>query len=385
MSAILKWCSAAVVLFMLTGCWDSKTIQNMAYVTALGLDYQNGRYIAYIQVLNFTNVARSEKLEIGKSTPVWIGRGEGKTMVEALTSIYQTSQLRVYWGHIKAVICTGALLNNKNALRQAYDAINRYPEVRYNVLLYGTKDRFLELLSNKSIFNLSSLDSLMDSPEETFAQRSMIQPQYGYRNIAQLNEKGRTIILPTLTISNKEWHQDQMKKGMYRIDGAFAMKEQHLSGWYSEDDLKGLRWINKITKQVYVMIPDAKKPTGALFLTKPHHRIQMVAQQGEARFNLYISVKGSVEEMAENVSVSTMQAQAAQVVLEEIRATYMKGFASQTDLLNLFGVMYRNQPKLWHRLNDHHQLVLKEDTLKKIDVHVKLTHTGKYKGRVLPD
>lgn len=385
MKIILKLSIVLAVLLSASGCWDSKTIQNMAYVTALGLDYKDGRFIAYIQILNFSNVARSDKFEIGKNVPTWIGRGEGKTANEALSSLYATSQIKLYWGHIKAIVCSEAILKDKNALRQAYDTVNRYHEVRYNILFFGTKESFSDILSQKSLLYISPLDTIMDTPEETYEQRSSIKPQYGYKNIAELNEKGRTIILPTLSITKQAWQEDKKEKSMFKIDGAFAMHEHQLTGWFSEDDLKGVRWFIKKSKRVFVNIPDNEKPAGALVLTKPNHRIQPLIEPDKARFNIYIEVRATVEEMTENVSIKTMEEQAAQVVRAEIVSTYRKGLSKQTDLLNLFGEIYRNNPKEWHRLNDGDHLVLKEDTLNKIDVKVKIMQTGKYKGRVLPE
>lgn len=385
MKRIIKSYIVLTVLLVVSGCWDSKTIQNMAYVTALGLDYKDGHFNTYIQVLNFSNVAKSEKLEIGKNVPVWIGKGEGTTVIEALSSMYATSQIKVYGGHIKAIVLKEGILKNKFALRQAYDALNRYYEVRYNILLFTTKENFSEILTQKSLLNLAPLDTIMITPEETYTQRSSIQPQYGYKQIAELNEKGRTAILPTLSISKQEWKEDQKEKAMFKIDGAYAVYEHKMKGWFSEDDLKGVRWFNKKTKRVHVKIPDNKKPAGTLVLTKPQHKIQPLIEQDKARFNLYVEADAAVEEMTENVSVKTMEAQAAQVVRTEILSTFRKGLSTQTDLLSLYGEIYRNDPKAWHRLNDGEHLLLKEDTINMIDVKVKILHTGKYKGRVLPE
>lgn len=385
MKAFVKLPIILAVIVLVSGCWDSKTIQNMAYVTALGLDYKDGHFITHVQILNFANIARSDQISIGKNVPIWIGKGEGVTVAEAMSSIYATSQLRIYWGHIKAIVCTEDLLKSKSALRQAYDAINRYPEVRYNVLLFGTKESFTDIFTQKSLLNFSPLDTIMDTPEESFKQRSAVQPQYGYKNIAELNENGRTVILPTISITKKEWQEDQMKKDMFRIDGAYAMHHHQLAGWFSEEDLKGVRWFNKRTNRVFINIPDNRKPSGSLVLTKPHHKIQPFIQEDEARFNLYVEARATVTEMTENVSVKMMEEQAEQVIRAEILSTYNKGLSKKADLLNLFKEIYRNDPEAWHRLNDGGHLVLKEDTLNNIDVKVKLVQSGKYKGRVLPE
>ncbi|NHN31501.1 Ger(x)C family spore germination protein [Paenibacillus agricola] len=385
MKAIIKLCLVWILIVVESGCWDSKAIQNMAYVTAIGFEYKDEHFITYVQVLNFVNVAKSEQMEIGKNVPVWIGKGEGVTVAEALSSIYATSQLRIHWGHVRAIICDEAILKDNKKLAHVYDALNRYREIRYNILIYGTKESFSEILAQKSIFNLSPLDTLMDSPEDINGQKSSFPPQFGYKIIAQANEKGRTVFLPSISITKQVWKEDQKKKPMFIIDGAYIIEEKQLAGWFSEEDLKGVRWFLKQTKRVFVTIPDHIKPIGTLVLTKPGHRIQPLIEKDTLRFNLYVEARAYVEGMVENVSVKTMEEQAAKVVRDEILTTYHKGLSKQTDLLNLFGEVYRNDPKVWQRLKDEGHLVLKEDTLNEIDVKVTIMHTGKYKGRVLPE
>jgi spore germination protein KC len=382
--AIIKLCLVLILLVGETGCWDSKVIQSMAYVTAIGIDYKEGRFITYVQVLNFMNVAKTETVEVGKNVPVWIGKGEGATFIEALSSIYASSQLRMYWGHVKAIVFSEAIINNKEAILQAYDAINRYREIRYNILLYGTKENFSDILTQKSIFNLSPLDTIMDTPEDSYAQISAIQPQYGYKIIAELNERGRTVFLPSLAITKQVWQEDHKNKTMFIVNGAYIIKEQQLAAWLSVDDLKGERWFHKKTRRIIVTIPHNKNPKATLVLIKPLHKIEPLIEQDEVRFNLYIEAHAHVEEMTENMSIQTMKEQAVKAVQDEILASYQKGLSTQTDLLNLFGEVYRNYPQAWRRLNDEGKLVLKEDTLNKIDVKVEIMHTGKYKGRVLP-
>ncbi|SFK13254.1 hypothetical protein SAMN05518846_1099 [Brevibacillus centrosporus] len=68
--------SLLVLLFFLSGCGNSRDIQNLAYVTALGVDYVNGKYVSYVQVLNFSNIARSVDSVLGKPVPIWIGVGD---------------------------------------------------------------------------------------------------------------------------------------------------------------------------------------------------------------------------------------------------------------------------------------------------------------------
>ncbi|MCZ8515368.1 Ger(x)C family spore germination protein [Paenibacillus filicis] len=377
--------STALACFMivfLTGCWNSKEIQKMAYVTAIGLDYENGKYITYVQVLNFSNIARGETGEVGKNVPAWIGKGEGVTVTESFNSIYSTSQLRIFWGHVKAIVVSERFLKNSERVKEAYDMLNRYREVRYNILLYGTKEPLRDILSQKSILNLSPLDTLMDTYAQMYSQRSFILPTYGYKIIAQFNEPAVSATLPSLSIDRKSWSEDKRERPMFRIDGAYYFHAQQLTGWLSEKDLEGYRWLQTKLERSPINIPDNSSPDAAVVLIKPNVHFQYVVKHGKPYFSIHLTMMAYVDEMVRNLSKKQIEEKSAQVIKVQIIETYNKGLSIQADVLKLGEYLYRENPKLWQSLHHDGELIIEPDSLDSIDVKVTLMHTGKYKGRV---
>jgi len=45
---------ALFLLLTLTGCWSRYEVQNMNYATAVGIDYVDGQYTLYVQLLDFS-------------------------------------------------------------------------------------------------------------------------------------------------------------------------------------------------------------------------------------------------------------------------------------------------------------------------------------------
>jgi len=52
--------SSLATSLLLSGCWDVYEAQRMYYVDGLGIDYKDGQYVIYMQLINFTNVAKFE-------------------------------------------------------------------------------------------------------------------------------------------------------------------------------------------------------------------------------------------------------------------------------------------------------------------------------------
>ncbi|GIO13767.1 spore germination protein KC [Cohnella xylanilytica] len=370
---------AALLLLLLPGCWNSKDIQNMAYITAIGLDYEGGKYTAYVQVLNFNNVARVESMEVGKEIPVWVGSGTGTSIAEALGSLNATSQLRIFWGHVKAIVCTERMM--KMGMREAYNAINRYREIRYNILVYGTKEKLTDILTQQSLLNLSPLDTIMFTPGQLYSQRSSILPIYGNQFIRQVNEPGEAAMLPSIGIDRGHWREDKAGRAMFRITGAYFFDGAKMKTWMSEEELLGARWTQRKLVRTHVNVPNRGKPAATVVLIKPRYSVNPVVQGKDVKFDVQVKVQGYLDELLQDAAISRIEKETAAVVESELRATYGFGVDKGCDVLKLGEVLYRNDPRLFRELHRDGAFFLKRSSLRDIEVKVRLTNTGKYKGR----
>ena len=95
-------------------------------------------------------------------------------MTEALIDLYTSSQQRVSWGHVTALVLTESVLQPKQ-LSQVFDLTNRSQEIRYTKWLYGTKDKMEDLFTVFRSFS-SPLHSLLHEPRESYVQFSFIRP-----------------------------------------------------------------------------------------------------------------------------------------------------------------------------------------------------------------
>lgn len=369
-----------LILMLVSGCWNSKDIQNMAYVTALGVDYENGRFKSYAQMLNFTNIAKSDTGEVGKPVPIWVGVGEGKTLTESLTTMYATSQIRIFWGHLKALVLSENAM--KHGMKEIYDMLNRYREVRYNILMYGTNEPLHEILIQKSILNFSPLDTLMDLPYQIYSQRSFILPEYGYKIIAQMNEPSGLAMIPCLTLDRTGWYEDQDKRSMFRINGAYFFQNKEFRGHLSEDDLKGTRWIQRQLVRSPMNIPDKGPPVAAIVLQKPHLYVKPVIENGKARFNIRVSVDAYIDELIKDTPHKKMEEMAGDAIRDEIKMSFKKGLEKKADVFMLDEKLYRKNPKKWHEFHRASPYLLDADSIKTIDIRVSIESSGKYKQRV---
>lgn len=148
------WILVCLTSLLLSGCWDNNEVQDINYITALGVDYKDEKYIIYVQMLDFATIAKQESNKQTEKAPIWVGRGTGTTLTEALIDLYTSSQQRVSWGHVTALVLSESVLKPK-LLAQVFDLTNRSQEIRYTKWIYGTKDKMEDLFTVSPFFQLS--------------------------------------------------------------------------------------------------------------------------------------------------------------------------------------------------------------------------------------
>lgn len=369
-----------LIFLLLSGCWNSKDIQDLAYITALGLDYVNEEYVIYAQVLNFSNVAKSESSEAGKPVPVWVGRGNGSTWSEALISLHKASQNPLYWGQIKAIVCSEEVL--KQGVELAYETMNRYREIRYNIYIFATNEPLEKLLVQKAILNMSPIDTLLITPEQSYKLRSYILPKDGFRIISEINEPGASTRFPSIVINKNLWYEDEQKKPMLQINGAYYYEKNHYIGWLSESDLAGVRWSDRNFGRSPLTIPNKEDPVATLILENPHYKRELRMHDGNPEYTIQLELTGYVHGLIQTTPVEEMKTMAEDAVRKEILTSYKKGFEKKIDVFKLQHMLYLNHPQAFKKLSEDNRFFLTEDSLSKVDVQIKLIHSGRYKNRL---
>ncbi|MDQ6419443.1 Ger(x)C family spore germination C-terminal domain-containing protein [Paenibacillus sp. LHD-117] len=381
MSPRRRWFMAVAIgalLIFSSGCTAMPDIQSNAYAAAIGIDYKDGKWIAYAQIINFTTIAHSDQVEVGKDTPVWIGEGEGDTVSSALIDVGEASQLRMFWGHVKVLVMTEAAL--KKNVQDVYSAINRYREVRYTVYVYGTDRDMREVLMQKSILNMSPLYTKMYTGTQASSDRSFLLPVTANRLIANLNEPGEPASIPSIGVDIGDWTEDDKQKPMFILTGAYYFHDNKLAGWLSADELRGARWAESALERTPLVVRKDDKPLGLIMFSHPELSIRSIADAGGAKFRIGVEAEGYVMEMMDHATMEELKRIARQSIGEEVEATFLKGVKHGCDPFGLSEELYRSNPKSFRKLAAERQFFLTLESLAGVDVKVRLINTGKYQG-----
>ena len=367
---------------LLTGCWDIKDLQEVNYLTAIGYDLEEGEFVIYGQLLDFSSVAKTEAGKAGL-IPVWVGKGRGKTLIDAIDDLYRTAQLRIFYGHVNAVVIGEKVLKDKQAMNQVEQFHGRFHELRFTPWIFGASQPIGDILSATSIFDLSPGVSILHQPLETYKQRSAIHPISIRRFALETNEPSRTTLLPIIGLSDRNWNKGRKPQDLLAINGAFAMREEKVLGSFVTKDLVGLTWIEPAANRGPLVLSEGEKILAALSLEQPKIEIHPQVRDGKATYVLNVSLTGTVTMLLAPLSEAELQREAIKLVREQIRELYEEGLKHDADLLNLETALYRKKNRQWKTLRDRGGLGLTPESLTEIDVSVNIKRTGNMKKQTV--
>lgn len=373
----------AVLLLLLceTGCaTDIKQIERLNFANAIGIDFKDGEYSIYVQLVSFESVAKSE----GPRQPAktWIGKGSGKSFEDTFFRIYLTAQERIIWAHVTAIIFSENAL--KAGIAPIFDSINRYYEFRMTPWVFATRGDVREMLSVNGFYDKSPLSTILHAPIGTYTQSSDIEPIKLFHLVKGMSEPGKTTIIPVLKVNNETWTTTKHKTDpKYEIEGAIFMKDTAFRSFIPLKKLNGLRWMQRGTARASVALPSAEQMYVEVIMESPKAKVSLVNRGGRPEYRIDVRATGYVMYRENNAysELSTLTSETEKAIEEEIRQLYALGVRKKTDVLNLEHVLFVKNNRLWKQAHPIEDYLSSEELVKTIDVHVSITHSNASKNK----
>lgn len=363
------------LIFVLTGCWDEKEIGQVNYVTTLAIDYKDENYLMYVQLLDFSNVAKQETGKPSAAVPLYIGKGKGRNIDDAIYDLYRTSQQSINWAHIGAIIYSEAVL--KKGLHEIGQALRKNGEFRYTPWMFGTKDPIEEVLSVTGFFQMPPIYTILYKPTDTYYIYSYIRPLRMHNFSALLSEPGSTVLLPSIAIDDSKWTEGKVKpnpKETLKIDGVFPLYDRKLKVWLPYEELSGIRWMDAKTKNTPVNIIKDGKIKGTVRITNPSAKIKVLKEADNFQFNFHVKAEGTLTSLEEYLSGSQIEKIVMDQIEKEIKDTYLKGLEKDIDVFNLKNTIFHERVKP----NELDNYKLTADSLQNVIVDFQLESRGVY-------
>src|SRR5690606_38396296 len=237
-------------IVFLSGCWDFEEAERMDYVHGIAVDYQDGKVLVTLQIVNLANLGQSETGggSGGEENQAAVARATSNTVNDAIFEIYKSAQRRLFWGHLTFIVVTEEGLKH-GLLQEILDLFDRYRETRYRILLFATEDENVDkIFEATAIFDGSPVYTRLTDLANTYEQNSFISELSLRESFLQIKEPGYNAIIPAITTTEKTWTSVEAVETMVESVGvALLDSERRFLGFITGDDINGLRWLIKDT------------------------------------------------------------------------------------------------------------------------------------------
>lgn len=345
-----------------SGCWSKKELNELAIVTALGVDKIDDEYEVSVQIINPSEIA-SQGSPTGNS-PVATYHAKGKSVFEAIRKLSQVTPRKAYFAHLQMLIIGNELA--VEGITQTVDLLARDPE---------TRDDFDVIISNettaKSILNVLTpvekipafkmLNSLKTS-EKVWGNSTMVHID----DLVNAIRSERGFVLSTIDIQgNTELGMDKTNVErvstpvLLKYEGLSLFKKDKLTGFLTVEESKGYNFLkNNITSTIEI-ISCPKGGVLATEITKSETKIKGNYNNGNPKFFVKIKVDQNVGEvnckidLTNKNSIKYINKESATKIKEEVETTlYTIQKVYQLDIVGFDQILYRQNPKEWSKIKD---------------------------------
>lgn len=361
---------------LLSGCWDVTEPQRMYYVHALGIDFKDDHYETYMQIVDFTNIAKSEQPTNPDAQQAEIGHAKGKTIEESLFDLYHSIDQKAFWGHITYIVLSEEVMKS-NKVNQVIDFLTRFRETRYQIWVYGTKEPLNNLLVVTPINNKALTLSKLGDPLNSFRQESFVRPINLRELVIGLNEPSHEVYLPLVSI-DKGWVSSKGESESIELKGIALLSKEGFKGVITQDKANGIKWMTNKTIRGEVTGQMGENNT-FVTVTLEHIKVEIkpVVKNDNVQFDIDIKMEANVLGITEKITTTEIRQEVKKQVKKEVRETYKEGLALNTDIFRLSEQLYRKDVKNWKKLEKNGKIELTEDSIRNINVTVVKVNPGR--------
>lgn len=378
-----KWIMCTVIylglVLMLTSCWNSRELSDLAIVSAIGIDKvpEKDEYRVTFQVVNPSAMATNMGSSTGQA-PITIYTATDRTLFTALRKTSKKASRQLFFAHNQLVIIGESMA--KNGINDIFDLFERSHELRLTstILISRSTDAASVLKVLLPIENLPAMGTVKknENAARVWGESRDIN---AFELINEIIGEGDLVISGIRIIGDPEvgggkanLEQTEVKS-IISMNGLGIFKDGKLKYWMDGSEARGTLWVqNKIVETSVNIDSDEGKAIGInIILSKTQIKVEM--REGVPVFHVYIKEEGHVNETKGFVNFSKreelvkLERELAKKTKDEVMQSLQVAQTMKSDIYNFGTELKRTNPKEWDTVKKDWDTLFAKGEL---DVHV---------------
>lgn len=369
--------SLCLLLFLLSGCGNSRELNQYAIVLGTAIDLtEDGEIELSVQFLNPEaggNSNSSGGSGGGSSGNFSIVRtGKGLTVSDAASKLQEKIPRKIFWGHCKVFIFGERLV--KDGISDALDYIVRAPHTRERAKLFISKGEAKQILyvkppmekvSSRVIRLLSDLHILLSTTVIDFVQMM----------ISSSNDS----FLPYVDILPPDPSSESGQETIPYIKGTAVLKHGKMVGVLDDGLTRGVMWMRNDIKDSQIVVNNPLgKGTITLSPFQATTHLVPIIKNGQWKIIVKSRAKGEIIENETNIDLMNPRVvrKVEKQMEDDIRKRIHKSFNKiqkdmNADIVDIAGIFRRKYPNEFKKVKNHWDEKFKTIQLDiEVDAHI---------------
>ena len=347
-----KWIFLIPLLFIMTGCWNYRELNQLALITTMAIDLtEEGDYKVSVLIANGKN--NQTNTREGQSQTV-VYSGKGKTISRAFREINLQIPKIPYIGHLGVVVVSEEVA--KEGMRGVLDYLLRNPESVKRFYLIMAKDDSAEdvikVLSPLETFPGQSITTNISLSNEQEAISTAINYSKFVENLLKV---GKDPSIPTISISgdpdkgssDKNLESSDIKSKI-KLGPVALFKGDKLVYIASKTESRGM---NIVTNQVDEMIIEYECGDGNIVVSMKNKKLLATVS---------VTSEGAIQELTcdkniqKNEVILEIEKKVEKKVKKNIKNAIEVTQEHSSDIFGVGNLFYKKYPNYFKNLDNWH-------------------------------
>lgn len=363
---------------MLSGCSKIKNIQDLTYIVAIGMDYdpEKEEYTAYLQGLNFANVAKQEGSRPTEPIPIFIASAKGETLNLAVSKLYNRTEPPLFFGHVVTLLLSKNIVTHR--FSEVIEEVGRNRSLRPTLRVMTTDESIQEVFNIKALFNYPAIYTVLYKKGDTEIIQDEIKPTTIMDFLRQYYEPMGSAKLPSVKIDKESWQAGKSYQILY-FDGFEVFQQQQFTNSLPFDDAVFIDWLLEEKMSLTQRAEEAGELAAVVKLATPKLKIKYEKNPNSPRFSLEVTAQADLLEKVRDIPLEKLKKTIEEDLKKKLMSVYSDGVKNDADILNIGEKWYRTYPKEYAKLKRTKTFYLKDDSLINVKVDVQILHFNTYK------
>ncbi|MEC1520635.1 Ger(x)C family spore germination protein [Neobacillus niacini] len=366
---LLIW---GITPIFLSGCWNRVEINDIAIVTAIGLDLvEEDKIRLTLQVAVPSKLVTGGTGGTGGKSTLMISE-TGATVSEAYRNIQGKLPRKIFFSQSR-ILLVGEDLAKKGVFH-IVDFHTRYSEPRINSFIMFTKGEASKIISSMPHFENISAEETRE-----LAKMGVGIKVYVRDFMNMLLTEGLEPFASQFTLEPLEVYTKNKSGKTQALNGIAVFKGDKLAGWMEEDETRGLLWLRNEMKEGVISIKIPHDQDGgniSMEIVRAETKIVPILKGGKIKLDVNVVTELNVIEndsklnLFETKAIEEIQKYAEEKIRKKVELVIdkaQKEFGS--DILGFGQAIYKKYPKGWN--TDYKENWEKEFPQTKVTIHSK--------------